>query len=661
MAQQPAPAPAASSERSRPARQSHPRTDGRSSGFISGKILVDGLPLGGVRIVINSAGSSSTLFENLMGKGNDELTEDDGNFTFDNLRSAAYTLRPMLTGYIVDSGVLDSDRQQIYYRPGDFATIRMVKGGVITGRVSSESGSPLVGVSVRAVRLRDLEGRNSAGVTAEALDAFQPMTTDDRGVYRIYGLLPGVYAVCAGGSLSPDSTGPFDNDSAVYHPGGPLGDAVEVAVRAGQESAGIDISYRELSGHSITGNLGGRIPGGALISGAAVVLTDATTGSLQELRLGIGLGDVSGRAFSFSGVPDGKYEVAAIGGLSGSEITVALPRTVTVQASDVTGVDLMLGPLAEVSGRVILDTTAQTEPNRVCAAKPAPAIEGSVISIRRAGQVRPFSLGPFFSRGDEGIPDEKGQFKVRVISSGLHFIKTSLPGDDLYVRSMTLPELAAGQPAGNPAEGLDVKIGEKLSGVTITLSRGAASFAGRVIPGDSDSKPADTADLNVPASDTALKPTLPRPLANLDKTELNPQGSRTPEKPPALPPSKPEPGYKSPGIAPAATLPERLQVILVPAETESATDPLRYAASLVQPDGSFAFKNLAPGRYFLLTRTMPDDQWNNGAPDWYNAEQRKNLHRDAKKAGLTIELNQCGAVKDYSLPYTAASPSSSPR
>jgi len=278
--------------------------------------------------------------------------------------------------------------------------------------------------------------------------------------------------------------------------------------------------------------------------------------------------------------------------------------------------------------------------------------------------LRQLSLGPFFSRGDEGIPDEKGQFKVRLISSGTHFVKTNLPGDDLYVRSMTLPGLQDGRPAGNPAEGIDVKIGEKLSGVTITLARGAASFAGLVVPGDSDSKPADTADLKVPASEIDLKAPLPRPPANPDKTEYNFEGNRIPEKSPTPGPSKPETGDRSPRIATAAaTLPERLQVILVPAETESATDPLRYAGSSVQADGSFAFKNLAPGHYYLLTRIIPDDQWNNpdGVPDWYDPEQRKKLQRDAKKAGLTIELNQCASVKDYSLRYSAASPSTATR
>jgi hypothetical protein len=571
----------------------------------------------------------------MMGKSNVEESEADGKFTFQGLRPAAYTLRPMLTGYIVESGVLDSDGQQILYRPGDFASMKMVKGGVITGRVFGESGSPVVGVSVRAVRLRDLQGRHSAEVTADSLDAFQPMTTDDRGVYRIYGLQPGVYAVCAGGSLSPDPTGPFDGDPPVYHPGGPLADAGEVVVRAGQESAGIDISYREISGHSISGNLGGRIPAGAVLSGAAIMLSDAGTGGLQGMRVSLGLSDSGNRAFVFSGVPDGKYQLTAVGGLIGDEMTVAAPRTVVVQGSDLTGVDLILGPLAEVSGRIVLDTPPQTESKQECDAKPVPSVEHSVISIRKAGaQIQHVNLGPLFSRSDDGIPDEKGEFKVRFISSGLHFIQTKLHGDDLYVRSITLPQLADGRPSGNPAEGLEVKAGEKLSPVTITLARGAAALAGRVVTEASNPKPAGTIPLTIPMN-------------------------KTPEQSPAPQSSNSSTGGNPHRIAAATdALPDRLQVIIIPAEPEAATDILRYAASSVQPDGTFAFKNLAPGRYYLLTRTIPDDQWSSPEllPDWYNLEQRKQLHRDAKKAGVTIDLNRCATVKDYSLSYSATPP-----
>ena len=46
-----------------------------------------------------------------------------------------------------------------YYRPGDIANIRMMRGGVITGRVTTTAGQPIVGVRVRPHRVKDLKSR----------------------------------------------------------------------------------------------------------------------------------------------------------------------------------------------------------------------------------------------------------------------------------------------------------------------------------------------------------------------------------------------------------------------------------------------------------------------------------------------------------------------
>jgi len=65
-------------------------------------------------------------------------------------------------------------------------------------------------------------------------------------------------------------------------------------------------------------------------------------------------------------------------------------------------------------------------------------------------------------------------------------------------------------------------------------------------------------------------------------------------------------------------------------------DVLRYASETIQADGTFAFSNMAPGRYYMLSRTIPDDELNNpgSLPDWYDPEQRNELQREAKKAGV---------------------------
>lgn len=624
-----------SPSRNGPAHTAQPRRQTRASNeagrrglSISGKLLIDGQPLAGVTIVISGAGSAATLMETMMGKLNVEETEVDGRFRFDGLRSAAYTLRPMLTGYVVQSGVVDSAGQQIYYRPGDFASIRMVKGGVITGRVLGESGSPMVGISVRAFRIKDLEGRRSREVTAQNLDALQPSTTDDRGVYRIYGLEPGVYVVCAGGTLGPEAQGPFDNDSAVYHPGGAVSDASEVAVRAGQESIGIDISYRELPGHTVSGTLGGRVPGGALFSGAAIMLNDTVTGALLGMRVGLGLNDAGNRVFAFSGIPDGTYELTAIGGLMGDETTAVPPRKVVVRGSDVTGVELVLAPLAEISGRLVLDTTPAAGSVAECTARPRAAIDQAVIAVRAGVAVGHGTLGPLFYSPEGALPDDKGEFKAKLLSGGLYYIQMKLPGDDLYVRSMTLPAVAEGRPGRNPAEGLDLKPGEKLAGVTITMARGAASLKGRLTAVSSEPKTSGDAE-----------------RVRRDKSSEAAQG------PEAMAPNR---KFEEKPPTPAVTrLPDRLQVLAVPAEPEAAMDLLRYYQSAVEVDGGFAFSNMAPGQYYLLARVTPDEQWNDPAalPDWYKPEQRKKAYRAAKRANVSVELKPCAAVKDYSMPF----------
>jgi Carboxypeptidase regulatory-like domain len=76
-----------------------------------------------------------------------------------------------------------------YYRVGDNVTITMIKGGVITGRVTNATGEPLIGVRVNAVMTRGAEGNTARRAAA------RPRFTDDRGFYRLYGLPPGTYVV----------------------------------------------------------------------------------------------------------------------------------------------------------------------------------------------------------------------------------------------------------------------------------------------------------------------------------------------------------------------------------------------------------------------------------------------------------------------------------
>ena len=72
----------------------------------------------------------------------------------------------------------------------DFA---LVPGGVITGRVLTPEGRPAIAerIAVTPVAQPD-QTRSTLNLPGAMLE------TDDRGVYRIFGLLPGRYVVSAG-------------------------------------------------------------------------------------------------------------------------------------------------------------------------------------------------------------------------------------------------------------------------------------------------------------------------------------------------------------------------------------------------------------------------------------------------------------------------------
>src|SRR4029079_8964196 len=68
--------------------------------------------------------------------------------------------------------------------------LRLVRGGVVTGRIGDEDGEPLTRALVTVQRYQYLRGERQ----------LQPAggdQTDDRGQYRVFGLRPGDYYISA--------------------------------------------------------------------------------------------------------------------------------------------------------------------------------------------------------------------------------------------------------------------------------------------------------------------------------------------------------------------------------------------------------------------------------------------------------------------------------
>ena len=122
-------------------------------------------------------------------------TDDTGRFAFTALPAGRYNLTASRPGYItVSFGQHQPGRPgtQIQLSEGQKfrADLQIPKGSVITGTVLDEHGEPAPQTPVRVMRFLHANGERT-------LSGSNAATTDDRGIYRVFGLMPGEYVVCA--------------------------------------------------------------------------------------------------------------------------------------------------------------------------------------------------------------------------------------------------------------------------------------------------------------------------------------------------------------------------------------------------------------------------------------------------------------------------------
>ncbi|HKQ72376.1 MAG TPA: carboxypeptidase-like regulatory domain-containing protein [Blastocatellia bacterium] len=568
-------------------------------GAITGRVIgADGQPITYAEVFADRIGER-------FGSGQLAATDGEGNFKLTGLSPASYILFARAPGYVEAESPLEKNVHHI----GESVTISLVKGGVITGQVTDETGEPIAGVTVKPHCLRDLEGKPS-GPGREWFNITVGVT-DDRGIYRVYGLRPGVYIVGIG--VGPEYGFEFTQirrDAPTYYPSATRDTAIEINLRSGEEISGIDIRHRGERGQIVSGSISAA--SGQIESSSPQNSVSVRLKSVESERFESETSAFGARVFAFFGVPDGDYDLIATRTNDNAETSDSARRRISVKGSDVGGVELKLSPRGSIAGRVVIQSSTQ---EKRCAIKddphgnqtssriqgPGPVVQEIILRADlddpnpRAEISRFLSLGRY-----ERPPNKNGEFAMKSLEAGRYRITANLPDGGWRVRAITQPgQSGAGtaKPAAGAARsavdaarnGIAIKPGEKLSGVEVIVAEDAATLNGRVVPSKDGMK-----------------------------------------------------------------LPSSLRVHLVPAEAPSADEVIRYAETAVRGDGSFEFKHIAPGKYLLHARRIAenivnDDQIRPAA--WDDVERaklrREALRREALSLKNEIELQPCGRVKDY--------------
>ncbi len=450
-----------------------PRRDETTNGTINGRVVSEsGQPVAGATVFVRALNSPT--------QGRTTASDNEGNFQVNNLDSSLYTISAMVPAYT--TAPRDPDAPPVYYRVGDTVRLELIRGGVITGTVTNMGGEPVVAVRVRAYMVRDAKGQSARGMIL----SFGERPADDRGIYRIYGLTPGAYVVFAGGASTSQAftVNAYDFDAPTYAPSSTPDNAAEITVRGGEES-NADIRYRSEPGRTVSGTVKGLGTYGASIS-----LTPVSSGYLPTIG---SYQPPDSRGFALSGIGDGDYDLVAQQNISAAgvalpDIAISEPRRITVKGADISGLELTPKPMGSVSGRISL------EPSRIpdCQGKRRPALAETIIDLKRNVKIAENEPAPYLRLyASSASPDKEGAFVVRNLRAGQYAFNPRFFARYWYLQSISLSPQPPAATAAKPVPAntrtdaarnwTTVKLGDRITGLSITLAEGAASIRGQVI------------------------------------------------------------------------------------------------------------------------------------------------------------------------------------
>ena len=285
------------------------------NGSISG-VVVDassGEPLGKARIFLRKPESRTQP----------QLTKSspEGKFLLANIEPGRYLLSVQRNRYArQEYGRRGPNRPgtTLTLQPGQDlggVVFRLVRAGVIVGRIINEDNEPMANVQIEAMSYRYFEGKRQLVAAGRA-------STDDLGEYRVFGLAAGRYRLRANfrpgfGSWGIVNIGvmlsgqPSQEYIPTYYPGAYESDqAIPIEVAPGSEILGIDIKMRPARTVRVAGTVFTRVTGRPARE-AMIMLTPRGSGRFTfSNRKQTFMRDAEGK-FEIHGVTPGEYTLAA--------------------------------------------------------------------------------------------------------------------------------------------------------------------------------------------------------------------------------------------------------------------------------------------------------------------------------------------------------------
>lgn len=353
---------------------------------LAGAVVEDGAtparPIRRATITLTGTGIATSL---------QVITDDSGRFVIGNLPAGRFSLtadKPTyIKSYYGSARIGRPPGMPIALAAGqsiDNLTVPLMKGAAISGVVRDTTGVPVAGAQIQVELATIVNGERKLVAPPSGTKL---ATTDDRGEYRVWGLMPGEYVIRsvgggATGSGSARVTSAEDIVAAtrlISGSGAPLpvqapppmarlpsyfpgvidpAQSQGIPVVAGEERSGMDIVSRIGRVSRVMGSA--IAPDGAPVTNMSVGIANVTAGSLYSSP-GLVRPNASGQ-FTVPGLAPGRWLLFGRGGLPDTPQDGVYPwwtqTEVVVGDQDVTGVVLNFSPGSVMVGRIAFEGTS---------------------------------------------------------------------------------------------------------------------------------------------------------------------------------------------------------------------------------------------------------------------------------------------------------------
>jgi protocatechuate 3,4-dioxygenase beta subunit len=433
-----------------------------SSASISGRVTIGGKAAAGVTVVATV--SNSVLDNKTVAKS---TTDEEGNYKLSGLAAGRFTVLPLAKSYVVANDTDKDVGQTVNVAEGETVTkidFPLVRGGVITGRITDVEGHPLINERVSVV---PKDSPADTGPQIAMLGGSRNQT-DDRGVYRFYGLGPGSYKVSvgqvssAGGAVSIMGMGGSQYLKTFYPGVQDEAKATLIEIKEGTEVKDVDISVgKPDSGFSVSGRVVDSESGNPVPN---LFIGHSSVNESNQQLAGMGFTgnqtDANGR-FRLEGLRPGRYAVFTLA-VGQANSFYSEPVQFDISDGDVTGIEIKVRRGATINGVAVIENNSDPAVSKLLQTVSLYAyVEQKGLPVPSYGQSQ---IAPDGSFHFDGLAPGKARIGVGgfpAVPKGLTLVKTEL---DLVE-----------QP-----DGIEVTAGAQINGVRLVFAYGSGSIRGEV-------------------------------------------------------------------------------------------------------------------------------------------------------------------------------------